>query len=64
MYNMHFFFFWHAALRRPRVLSRTFVFGASNGVVGTFRRMSGSGPSSVGVLGAFLVAELAILNKG
>ena len=63
MYNMH-FFFRHAALRRPRVPSRAFGCGASKGAVGTLRRMSGSRPSTVPVLDALNVAELALKSKG
>ena len=56
--------FRHAAPQRPRVLSRTFSSGASKGAVGTIRRMSGSRPSTVAVLGALNVAELALKDKG
>ena len=52
------------AFRRPRVLSRAFGCGASKGAVGTLRRMSGSRPSTVSVLGASNVSELALKNKG
>ena len=61
--KMH-LFFWPAALRRLRVLSRTSGGGASKGAVGTLRRMFGPRPSSVAVLGAINVAELALFNKG
>ena len=64
MYNMHLVLFRHAPLRRPRVLSRAFGCGASKGGVGTLRRMSGSRPSTVSVLGSLNVAELALKNKG
>ena len=57
-------FLRRAALRRPRVLSRTFGCGASKWAVVTLRRMSGSRPSTVAMLGAFKVAELVLLNKG
>ena len=37
--------------------------GASKGVVGTLRRMSGSRPGTVAVFGALNVAELAPKNE-
>ena len=64
MKKMYFLLFKHAVLRRPRVPSRTFGCGASQGAVGTLRRMSGSQPSTAAVLGALNIAELALRNKG
>ena len=64
MYKMHFIYFRHAPLRRPRVLSRTFGCGASKEAVGTLRCMPRFRPSTVAVLGALNVAELALNNKG
>ena len=64
IYDMHFVFQACCALRRERVLSRAFGFGESQGGVGTLRRISGSRPSTVAVLGALSVADLAIENKG
>ena len=45
-------------------LSRSVGCEASKGAVGALRRMSGSLPSTVAVLGALNVAELAKKNKG
>lgn len=64
MCKMHFLSFWHAALRRPRVLTRDFGCGASKRAESTFRRMSGSRPNTVAVLGVSDVAELALKNEG
>ena len=64
MYMYHFLFFRRAALRRPRVLSRTFGCGACKGTVGTLQPMSGSRPRTVAVLGALNAAELTPKNKG
>ena len=53
----------HAVLRRLGFFSCMFGCGASNGVFGTLRRMSGIRPSSAAVLEAFKVVELAIFFK-
>ena len=39
-------FFWHAVVPWPRVISRAFDCGASNGPGGTVQRKSGPPPSS------------------
>ena len=52
------------ALRRPTVISRGFGYGPRKGAVGTLRRKSGSRPSTMSVLGALIVAELALKIQG
>ena len=58
-----FAFLRHAAHQKPKVLSRTFSRGASKGGVGISRRMSGSRPSTVALLCALNIGELAVKNK-
>ena len=65
MYNVRFCFFWHAVCSlAAEGCSRTVGRGESKGAFGTLRRMSGSRSSSVAVLPAFNVAELAPLFTG
>ena len=56
-------FFLARCSRRPFFFPCTFD-GASKGAIGTLRCMSESRPSSVAVLWAFKVAELALFVKG
>ena len=66
LYSVHIDFLdIHAALRRPRVLSRAFGCGASKGVGGTFRRMYVWIPADHRVRArCIFFAELAPQNEG
>ena len=56
--------FGHAALQRPRAISRTFGCWAGKGAVASLRRMYGSRMNTVAVLGELKVAELALKTRG